>query len=244
MSLLDDLLHWWELDTTGWLDSHGSWNLTNRTAVTITATGGPDGGPAAFFDGSHYLDRTNVAWDGSGAARSIQIWGYYTSLSSTGNWLINQRTNLSPLNYQLLFSTNYAFPRGNVWDSATVHSSIIYDEDLSQSPNQWYHLLITTNGVNRHKFYVNGVERGRSTVAQNGAVTGNALPFAIGTAWIKGDNTLRHRGRACMAGIWQRELSESDAVRLYNGGAGRRYAALESKSIIPLLRQYHATMKD
>lgn len=244
MSLLDGLLHWWELNDTSWLDSHGTWNLTNRTAVSINSTGAPDGGPAAVFNGSHYLDRTDVAWDGSGAARSVQIWARYSSLSTTGNWLINQRSAAAGL-YQIHLRTADKYERGTFWDASGTYWTA---GDTVTSNDTWYHILATTNGTNRHRIYVDGSLDAEDTTVLAGTIPSGALPFAIGVgAWNKGNGSLRHIGLACLAAVWQRELTESEDVQLYNSGSGLRYAALDvtggSGALIARIRRAHAEIR-
>lgn len=246
MALKDGLLHWWELDTTAWLDSHGSWNLTPRkdsggADPSINATGGPDGGPCLSLDGTNYLDRTDVAWDGSGAARSVQIWARYSSLSDIANLLLSHRTGNLAIS-QLFFSTARSGASRTLWgDSA--ETTVAFGE-TANAADTWYHILATTNGTTRHKIWVNGELDAESTAALNGtAPTGN-IAFAIGAAsYYKLLTTQRHSGLACLAAIWQREVSESEVVQLYNGGAGRRYAALDmvsSGAKIARLRRAHA----
>lgn len=250
MALKDGLLHWWELDTTAWLDSHGSWHLTNRTAVSINSTGAPDGGPAAVFNGSHYLDRTNVAWDGSGAARSIQVWARYSALSDTGNWLISHRGEPEA---KTLHQAYFSNPDSKYFDSlnarcgfsdGTITRTVI--GDANPPADTWLHILATTNGTNRHRLYVNADMQHELTDALSGVIS-TAQPFSIGTqSWSKTDTKGRHLGLACLAAVWQREVSESEAVQLYNGGAGRRYAALDmvsSGAKIARLRRAHAEIR-
>lgn len=250
MALKDGLLHWWELGDRSWLDSHGSWNLTNRTAVSINSTGAPDGGPAAVFNGSHYLDRTNVAWDGSGAARSIQIWARYSALSFTGNWLISHRgSSAETVLHQAYFSN----PDSPLFDSLNALCNFsdgtitrVMIGDANPPADTWLHILATTNGTNRHRLYVNADMQHELTDALSGVIS-TAQPFSIGTySWDKLVITGRHRGLACLAAVWQREVSESEAVQLYNGGAGRRYAALDmvsSGAKIARLRRAHAEIR-
>jgi hypothetical protein len=228
MSLLNGLLHYWDLDTTSWTDSHGSWNLTSRKDAggsdpSINNTGGPDGGKCLVLDGTNYLDRTDVAWDGSGSARSLQIWARYTSLSATGNWLLNHRGDGVANNlHQLVFSTTSGATRFNCSDGTTLAGA----GDDAHASSTWYHILGTTNGTNRHRIYLNGSLGQEVTTALSG-ILATSQPFAIGAAsWLKASTTLRHIGQACMAGIWERELSPLEARQLFNRGSGLRYASL------------------
>lgn len=245
VALKDGLLHWWELDATSWLDSHGSWHLTNRTAVSINSTGAPDGGPAAVFNGSHYLDRTDVAWDGSGAARSAQIWGKRSAFSSFANYLINHRdVDIAKIVLQLDFRTPTTFSRAFFSDGV----SFANPSSSATLTDTWYHIVATTSGANRHRIWINGELSGEVTTELSGTVPSGDLPFAIGTAAsLKTNATIRHIGLACLAAIWEREVSESEVVQLYNSGAGLRYAALDmvsgSGTKIARLRRAHAGIR-
>lgn len=218
--LTTNLLHWWSLHDDGvWSDDVGGWSLSEGGTVTVSSSGGPGSKDAADFDRGEYLHRSDVAWDGASDAMSLSLWWRSDSLgSSIGNWLFNWR------------SVGAIFVNAFHRNSDNVIRVAIGDGTTSTSMNgpaialsEWHNFVLTSDGASDHKLYVDGTEQATSTTTLSG-ITASALPFAFATtAWSKGLSDNSHDGRLWGCGIWDRQLSASDASALYNGGSGLDY---------------------
>lgn len=82
----------------------------------------------------------------------------------------------------------------------------------------WYHVVLTRDSARNVRGYVNGVERLNTNLA---APAGNAANFYLGSGF-----STYHDGQLDQVGIWARVLTAAEATWLYNGGAGRSYAAI------------------
>lgn len=219
--------HWWDLDDDGvWADSVGGWSLTESSTVSVVSSG-PNGQDVADLNGTSYLTRTNVAWDGVGNPRSFSVWFYADAVASIGNWVFSWRSETEGNRIMDVFvfnaSTDYI---RCLFDGASGAADLGSSSVSPVSPSQWYHVVGTTNGSNSHKLYVNGALVDTDTTSI-GNVTGSSHPFAIGAAaWNKALATQKHNGQVTMLGVWDAELTSDDVAYLYNGGDGRQFADL------------------
>jgi hypothetical protein len=87
------------------------------------------------------------------------------------------------------------------------------------STGVWYHVVITYDGVNTVKFYVNGVSDGTANVSswnESGGVTYTTIGSLKGVANF-------FNGKIDEVATWGRALSDSEVTELYNLGAGKQY---------------------
>lgn len=218
--------HYWDLDTTGFVDSAGGWTLTqNDGTVTIDATGGPDGGLAAHLNpvGEELIRVGGEYWDGVQDNLTVSIWAKIDNFSSTGNWLFSWR-GAAP-NDQLI--QVFVYSSGGIRAAIFNTSGTFYpaDSTTTATTGNWYHITATHDGSNL-KIYVNGVlEDTTPTPAFD--YSNQLMPLALGAgSWTLGNNGLAHDGMLAKCGVWDVALTGSEINTLYNSGNGLNYADL------------------
>lgn len=247
-AIFNGLQNRWDLNDEGnWHDSAGSWDATNSGSVTVDEDGGPGGGGAANFPANtSHLDLGSKAWNGSGAARSIEVWVNFAAFSSIGNWLYSHRGSESSTRIHQVLCHKLGNPDYvlgvDFFDGAGVFARVTTASVLSPPAlDTWYHLVATTNGVDEHKLYLDGSLCDTQTTTLDGEVISSLQPARMGVAsWSQGTDSLRHDGLLANVSVWDRVLSSSEATFLYNGGLGREYQGLcvdENGTILKHLMQ-------
>ena len=136
-------------------------------------------------------------------ARSISVWMFPTSLSTTWTW--NAVAYGSP-------STNNAFMFGLANNSIVVQGwTNGYDAPYFYPLNQWLNAVCTYDGLNVF-IYVNGSLVGSGTIP-NLNTTGSNFYFGIRPSLVYG----YFPGKLDDIGIWNRVLTQQEITALYNG---------------------------
>ena len=211
---LTDLVGYWNLNTTGWLDSSGNGNtLTNVNAVQLVAGKISNG---AEFDLSNKLERTTLspAFNPGGATGSftISIWVYPYSFS----------------NYQSFISTAEGGFNIHTDENGGINFNNGLEGDafaLGLQLNQWQHIVcvksMQSGGLT--KIWLNGTNIYNEATLLPESYLPNIGDATLGNWGNGGQN---YQGRLDEAGIWNRELSEAEIAALYNAGTGKTYPFL------------------
>lgn len=216
--------HYWNLDTTGFLDLAGGWTLTeNDGTVTIDATGGPDGGPAVDLDSTEELIRVGGEyWDGAQSNLSVSIWAKADAFALFGNWIFSWRGNSSSPNDKFFqISINATNARAFIWDRE--NNAFSANSTTLISTGQWYHFVATHDG-NNLKLYIDGALEATVPTPSAGAYSDQLIPLALGVgSWATTSSSLAHDGMLAKCGVWDVALTGSEVHTLYNSGNGLNY---------------------
>jgi hypothetical protein len=210
-SLLTGLFYYWNLNTTGWLDSSGNGNtLTNVNAVQLVAGKISNG---AEFNLSNKLQRASLSPafnPGGGTGEfTISIWVYPYSFSD----------------YQSFFST----APGGFNLHANQYGAILFNNGISADADagalnsfEWSHIVCVKSmeSGSRTKIWQDGDIIYNQPTNEPDNYTANMENITLGE-WGGG-------GQNCEAildeaGIWNRVLSQAEITELYNAGAGKTY---------------------
>lgn len=161
---------------------------------------------------------------------TINMWTYFYSFSSTGNWLINRRdTNSTPdAEFQLSYSASNSAIQFSKFSQSVNTNRVQTLSSVVPSLSTWEMWTITSNGSKfGEKIYRNGVD-----------VTGTASEFGtyvkmnntnsttkFGQAGFRSaDQRFKHRGMIDEVAIFNgTELTQLQVQDLYNGGVGKFY---------------------
>jgi hypothetical protein len=222
--------HYWDLDTTGFVDSAGGWTLTeNDGTITIDSTGGPDGGPAADLNpvGEELIRVGGEYWDGVQDNITVSIWAKIDNLSSVGNWLFSWRGNSTSPNDR--FVQIIAFNNGTLIAQLFDLNGIIADirpSGVTVSTGVWCHFVLTHDG-SQVKFYLDGVQIGSQSTPSFSSYPSFLMPLALGVgSWATTSTSTAHDGMLAKCGLWDVALTGSEINTLYNSGDGLNYADL------------------
>lgn len=226
MSLLTDLVWWWDLASADATitDQQSGLALTKGGTATTSATGAPDGGACIDLGtaAGWYTNASVARTIDTNAAFSLNIWSYATAFSASANFLLTHRSGVASSIHWQLYS---GYDGTDVADgSGTLRSAV---KTPAASINAW-HMLTVVADPSLLTLYIDGASAGTGNAALGTRPTA-AAPMAIGTgSWSLGAANLTHRGRVAMAGVWGRGLTTDEITSLYNGGSGLRYSALAS----------------
>jgi hypothetical protein len=227
LPLLNGLLAYWKLDTTGWIDSSG--NGRNLTLVgSLSNPAGLIGNSATGFSNSNYLITPSGLAPLSGQ-RTYSAWVYFNS-NDIGYQMIfveggsSDYQSTQPFYVEVnntitsLFTT--ALPEDNTWTNV-MGTAIVPNTGV------WYHLVQTLDG-SIGKFYVNGNLEASSAYSDPIAAP-DIDRFLLGRYYTNIDynenasNPLVLDGKLDEVGVWNRALSQAEVTSLYNAGAGKTY---------------------
>jgi hypothetical protein len=208
--LLDGLLAYWKLDTTGWIDSSGNGNtLTNNNGVTLGT--GKINGDAVFDPNlSNSLTR-NIS---IGSSYSISAWVKIPAFGFDGGACAigSSSNNNSPAIVTSLGTTYFFYGVNGAGDCNPATSADALGLDT------WYHIVGTSDaGSSTCKWYLNGTVVSEDSFSdligtdelQLGAYDARSLPT--------------FSGDIDEVGVWNRALTGAEITSLYNAGAGKTY---------------------
>mgnify|MGYP000143110398 FL=1 len=233
MTVKNGLVWYWDLDSAdaAVVDQHSGLSLS-RVGTTTTVTGGaPDGGNCISVGNAtgKYRNSSVAKTINYDAGFSVNVWAFSTADSSIGNWLVSHRNDASllPNNHyfqmvaRLFDNTEFG---GVAASAGSTYRNAIAGPALAQ--NQWHMFTLIDDGTTTF-FYRNAALAAYSSTALDSRDTGSAAFSLGGESWVASVNAgTNHRGQIAMAGVWSVPLSSESITWLYNGGAGRRYAAL------------------
>ncbi len=226
MALSDNLIHYYKLDGNS-NDAHGANNGTD-TGIAYDNSYGKINQGANFGDLNDEIDignPTNLQFSNT-SAFSFSFWSNPTAAQPDGGIGALYAKTQNTTNYYgvMVFYdsgvSKYTFDLRNQTDvgGGSVSSS-------THATGTMYFVVVTYDGANTMKIYVNGVLEGTGTYSAAGSNftnTGDNAQF--GTA--RSGAIYDYRGYLDEIGIWARELDSTDVFYLYNSGAGLSYASI------------------
>lgn len=235
--LTRDLLYWWDLDAGGATitDQHSGLVLTRETIGAgsgITSVGtAPDGGNSILFgplaaNGARFFNNTVPKPVNYNTAFTVNIWALDSSQNTIGNWRINHRgTPPTAMYWQVASNVAASENRHFLWHNGGANTPLNASFALP-ALNTWTMYTFVRRGSTLEQWQ-NGVLVASAAIPAGTMDTGNA-PYAIGgQAWgMSVGSQLAHLGELWCAGQWNRAITPTEIASLYNGGTGRKYAAL------------------
>jgi hypothetical protein len=173
---------------------------------------------AASFNGTNqFLSRaSNSTLQVGGTSFSISCWMNATEVTSYAG-LVTKWIGGTTKEFALIKNANtvqmYIYTTGNngIGSTTATINSIA-----------WYHFVAVIDDTTKtFTLYTNGVAG--SPVSYSGSITSGTAPFNIGV-----DSPSYFNGSIAGVGFWKRALSASEVTALFNSGAGRTYASLDS----------------
>ncbi|MCK5610105.1 hypothetical protein KAR91_49990 [Candidatus Pacearchaeota archaeon] len=225
--LQDDVQAYWNLDESSGtrVDSPGSSDLVETGTVGQNATGGPDSGPCALFDGDAgdllsiadnivlSVGNRDFTWAGwvyfDDIGQNHTIVGKYSSTGNQREYLLQYNTSLS--NLRIVTTENGTSSTFNI---LTASSPTI-------SATTWYFVVMWFD----ESAQTISIQVNNGSIDSTGATVSDVFDgtnaFRL-SSYIDatGDNLA---GRMAKWGIWHKVLSSDEKTTLYNSGAGIDY---------------------
>ena len=177
---------------------------------------------AASFNGTNqFLSiADNASINLSGTNFTLSCWYFVSALNTVNAYVFGKAVlNLLPLDYGFRINANTTTTQF-LWSTSGSYSVLT---GPSVVLGAWNHLTIVFDGTNL-TMYGNGVAG--TPVAMPAAIQNTANPLSIGLAGANNSQYLN--GRVAAFGLWKRALSPSEVTQLFNSGAGRTYASLDT----------------
>jgi len=161
---------------------------------------------------------------------TINMWTYYYTFSSIGNWLINRRDSGSTpdLEFQLIYSSNNSTILFSKFSQSVNTNRVETLSSVAPSLNTWEMWTLTSDGSKfGEKIYRNGVDV-TGTASEIGTYvkmnnTNSTTKFGQ-AGFLSGSQFSKHRGMIDELSIFNgTELTQLQIQDLYNGGVGKFY---------------------
>ena len=209
-SLAANLVSYWKLDTTGWIDQVSGNTLSNTNGVTVVAK--PGGAPANMYANvanfvsasSQSLTTSATAYRGN-TTLSFAFW--FLAPSDEAGQVFFRDDGGANRDYTLasLGSNQATLTFLNTGQAVNLTKSMV--------ANSWHLVAGSVNtGSNQLGFSMDGSVF--ATSALSGSYTAYTTPLTVG---------LHHTGQMSGLGWWSKVLSSTDLSNLWNGGAGTFY---------------------
>ena len=229
LGLQTNLSAFWEFETTAWLDSVGSNNLTGVGTPLPSTVAGKVGNAVAFLanDNQYLTHADNASLEVGGVDFSLAAWIYTANSGvSAPPALVAKFTSGFPSQgyaLAIIFSSGFQF-QFIVYANGQTGAATANNFGFIPAGTGWYYVVGTFS--NSTKVASISVNAGTpDTFTLSNVVSSDTAPFYLGT-----DNSLT--GGASdyyldQVGLWKnRILTSSDISALYNGGAGLSYAQM------------------
>jgi hypothetical protein len=175
---------------------------------------------AASFNGTNqFLSvASNSTLQSGGQAFSFSVW--FNSGTTSSNKTFISKIGLNNFEYQIGLN-NSGCPRFNLGNAGTSWVTT-FNTSTPVVVNTWNHAVFAYDGTSNITVYLNGVSIGSASTS---ITTSGTNAFNIGYAGAYGEEWL---GALSSIGFWKKALTASEVTALFNSGAGRTYASLDS----------------
>jgi hypothetical protein len=196
-------------------------NGTNVGGVTFT-TGKV--GNALTFNGSNYVTLPDNSLNSLTGDFSISTWVNFTTLSGAKD-ILSSFTSFDGNYYGFELYTNGTGLKFSTFNGTTTYLlNDLLSTGTTLSTNTWYNIVITRKASTGTKMYINGTLNNSNTSTQNPVYTTTNYATIGGSNFGASYVNLAASGTKIDAlSIWQKELTESEVVSIYNGGSGAEY---------------------
>ena len=221
MALTDDLIAYWKLDTTGWVDSH-----TNGLDLTdVNSVANPSGilnNCANFAGGGKRLTRSDSSTINPTAALSASFWikGSGSIAGVTGKW-VSADGGWGIVRWVDDDMRCYIGTTGSDYSNYGLWSGV-------NDGTSWFHVVLTYDGsgstnADKMKVYVNGTAK---TISFTGTIPGSLLDsaanFEMGRT-LAGSGVGEFGGNLDEYALWSRAITSSEVTEIYNSGSPLPY---------------------
>ena len=198
------------------MDSSG--NEASATPVGgVSYTAGKDAGSAVFLNGSDAYITTPILWDYEIPGFTISAWITLSEITSMKEHMI--MGNCSDYVSFNGFWAEYYKDIGHRF----VHLSDVFTDIITCVPDTWYHVVYVYDSSRpfgeEFNFYLDGSIMVTSYLYYTPTGASDLFIGAVGSAYADGmtgtENTLFH-GAIDQLMIWDRPLSETEVIELYN----------------------------
>lgn len=215
MSIIDNLISYWKLDESSGnaVDSVGSNTLTNTNTATFGAGKINNGTTLARASSQRFLGGTTSALQPA-SALTFSMWIY---------------VNASPVSYcAIAGNTLSGNQRGYLFDMAVSGKYLSFQigngtwgiVSTTYTVGSWTHIVGTWDGETV-RLYKNGTEVG--TPVAKASITYTDCGFSLGTYYNDTTSANMFDGMIDEVGVWNRALSSTEVIKLYNSGLGSTY---------------------
>lgn len=224
-TLKTGLISWFELDDTGWGDSHGSNTLTGNGSPTVV--------PALVGNGVSLATAT-PQWLSCASNSSLQVGGtdfsvavrFRSSAFQGDSVLVSKHGGFGNSEYalDLNFGSNFQ-ARMTVFDTGGSQESVNASTFGALSTNTNYLAVATYNDTTKEvTISVNAGTRNTLTTTKN--IVAKTGPFNIGNRNNDATPTgFGYNGIIDQVIFWKKVVSATEEGQLHNGGAGLPYSA-------------------
>ena len=216
MAFTDNILAYWKLDNSSWVDSTGngytlidSGGVTNGTGIV---------GGDAVLNGSNNLTNNSFSLPNN-SEFTISGWVNFTDYTNSDGRFIFSGSNRGDLFFGFHPYNNWLGIGRNqeAWDTTFSYE---FNNDT------WYHVAVTNDNVNVC-LYLNGVLVSTQNTAASYSIAGG---INIGS---QGDRNYIN-GSIDEVGVWTRALTTNEVYNLYYNGSGNTYP-FSNTTITPTL---------
>lgn len=200
------LAGWWKLNGNA-NDESGGNNGTVYGAVPTTGASGASNGAYLFNGTSDYIDMPNASQQSPGTSNfSISTWFSASSVGSLNGSIIYCKENLYEVSAGGGYVT-YAWQPNWAWDGGTSFPITV---------GAWYNATVVYDGANQY-LYANGVLV--YSRPQTGVIGSNTNRLSLATRGASGGGSSPFGGAIDDVRTYNRALSASDVLAIYNAGA-------------------------
>lgn len=242
-TLKNGMVSWWTMDEASGdrADVHGGFTLVDISSVGSIADSKPSGQLSADFERSSSDAMissdtvTNIGWTvGGDMDFTIAGWFKLESLppSNDGMYLLNRNTTSGSNNnhfdwYAIMWNSGgvvgiyFATRTG----STSYNAALSVGDGLTLTTGVWYHYIGWHDAANNE---LNLEIREPDGTLYSANTTGVGIPNATSTAYLQfgrqGYSYTRYfDGYACNWGVWERTLTLTERLELFDNGAGLNY---------------------
>ena len=227
-ALNDGLVGYWKMDEALGNRSDSSGNTNTLIDYATVAAGAGKFGNGADFETAtedEYLSIvSNTNTQMGGTDFTISMWVKIESVSSTGNWLINKRDNLTNAEYQVTIvndTTDYA--RFGIFNNGDGNSFIGIGSTTSTpvTIGAWHFLTASFNNSTKQLSLSVDGKTPVTTIVPGYVVASSTASTTIGRAnWSLTSDNLAHDGLIDEVRLYKRLLSPTEISTLYNWAPG------------------------
>lgn len=190
-------------------DSTDSLKLLNGTDTAVSYVAGKIGNSASFDGATSYIVLPNSTKHSIAQNLTLAYWVY---MDGTGT--AQGRTHSKSIDYFNIMGHDTGV---GYFATTTTSGTANTGTTTINISNGWHFLIMGQNQTHRY-IYIDGVLNKNSTIPSDIIITNSQLYFGSNAG-----SSEFYKGKIDELGIWNRSLSNSEILELYNGGSGLGY---------------------
>ena len=216
----------------GEANANDSFGTNNGTAVGgLTYTTGKIGNAFSFNGTNAYVSLPNNSFNNLTGDFSVSFWMNLNNSHPTDFGMLFSNLQF-PVDYSTYYGFQIGFYNGQIYFTVgsntgnSTASTRLLSSTLSGYIGTWVHVTCTHKQSTGYKIYVNGSLNTSNNGTYNPVYTTNHTP-SIGAQYSVNNSpnnlTYKINGSVDALNIWQKELTASEVIELYNSGNGAQY---------------------